>query len=101
MSASVHAGMQYPPDGEPPPPMENPPPEADSSIRSTSSRYASYWNAILFVTILQVKIECGTTNEIYAASEPNRCEYEFKYRTPAACASLPPPIQRDPLRDEL
>ena len=55
----------------------------------------------LFVTILQVKIECGTTNEIYAASEPNRCEYEFKYRTPAACASLPPPIQRDPLRDEL
>ena len=53
------------------------------------------------VTILQVKIECGTTNEIYAASEPNRCEYEFKYRTPAACASLPPPIQRDPLRDEL
>ena len=25
-----------------------PPPEADSSIRSTSGRYASYWNAFLF-----------------------------------------------------
>ena len=46
-----------PPDGEPPqlenpPGMENPPgwrtpPEADSSIRTTSSRYASYWNAFL------------------------------------------------------
>ena len=86
MSASVHAGMPYPPrdgdpprmeepppdgegeppspDGEPPldgepPRMENPPRwrtppdgepplEADSSIRSTSGRYASYWNAFLF-----------------------------------------------------
>ena len=93
VSASVHAGMPYPPgwrappwDGEPPgwstppngepPGMENPPPrdgeppwdgepppgwrthtppdgeppprEADSSIRSTSGRYASYWNAFLF-----------------------------------------------------
>ena len=56
---------------------------------------------LLCVTTLQVKIECGTTNEIYAASEPNRCEYEFKYRSPAACASLPAPSQKDPLRDEL
>ena len=56
---------------------------------------------LLFLTTLQVKVECGTTNEIYAASEPNRCEYEFKYRSPAACASVPAPIQRDPLRDEL
>ena len=31
-----------------PPRMENPPREADSSIRSTSGRYASYWNAFLF-----------------------------------------------------
>ena len=48
------------PDGEPPPNpgwrtppqprMENPPPrEADSSIRSTSGRYASYWNAYLLL----------------------------------------------------
>ena len=78
VSASVHAGMPYPPprmenpprmesprwrtppNGEPPrmenpPQMEEPTPhpprprEADSSIRSTSGRYASYWNAFLFI----------------------------------------------------
>ena len=38
-----------PQDGDPPAGMENPPPwEADTSIRSTSGRYASYWNAYLF-----------------------------------------------------
>ena len=30
------------------PPRSRPPPEADFSIRSTSSRYASYWNAFLY-----------------------------------------------------
>ena len=32
----------------PPRTRQTPPPEADSSIRSTSGRYASYWNAFLF-----------------------------------------------------
>ena len=31
-----------------PPDLADPPREADSSIRSTSGRYASYWNAFLF-----------------------------------------------------
>ena len=45
--------METPPPMESPPGMEEPPPdgdplrEADSSIRSTSGRYASYWNAYL------------------------------------------------------
>ena len=35
----------------PPRTRENPPPrEEDCSIRSTSGRYASYWNAFLFVS---------------------------------------------------
>ena len=34
-----------------PPPGTRPPREADSSIRSTSGRYASYWNAFLFFTV--------------------------------------------------
>ena len=42
-----------PPDQAEPPPRTRqttpPPPEADSRIRSTSGRYASYWNAFLFV----------------------------------------------------
>ena len=38
-----------PRDQTPPPPGPDPPPwEADCSIRSTSGRYASYWNAFLF-----------------------------------------------------
>ena len=73
VSASVHAGMPDPPQtrqtppisqtplgpGRPPRDQPDPPPprnqaepptpgEADSSIRSTSGRYASYWNAFLF-----------------------------------------------------
>ena len=42
--------MEEPPpqlDGGTPPRMENPPREADSGIRSTIGRYASYWNAFL------------------------------------------------------
>ena len=37
-----------PPQPEQTPPGTDPPPEADSSIRSTSGRYASYWNAFLY-----------------------------------------------------
>ena len=39
----------------PPPPDQAPPPEADSSIRSTSGRYASYWNAFLFLFFFKLK----------------------------------------------
>ena len=35
-----------------PPGPGRPPPEADSSIRSTSGRYASYWNAFLLTMTL-------------------------------------------------
>ncbi|CAD5215045.1 unnamed protein product [Bursaphelenchus xylophilus] len=33
----------------------------------------------------RVVIECGLELELYEATEPNRCEYEFKLRSPAAC----------------
>ncbi|CAH1774705.1 unnamed protein product [Owenia fusiformis] len=32
-----------------------------------------------------VKITCGTTSEVFSATEPSRCEYQFEFRTPAAC----------------
>ena len=38
---------QTPPWDQTPPRADTPPPEADCSIRSTSGRYASYWNAFL------------------------------------------------------
>ena len=41
-----------PPDQADSPPRDQADPrEADSSIRSTSGRYASYWNAFLFMTV--------------------------------------------------
>ena len=55
-------GWRTPQDGEPPgmenPPRdgEPPPPEADSSIRSMSGRYASYWNAFLFQGLCFVRL---------------------------------------------
>ena len=55
VSASVHAEIHPPDQADPPrsrqiPPKQTPPSrEADSSIRSTSGRYASYWNAFLLL----------------------------------------------------
>ena len=44
------------------PPGQTPPPEADSGIRSTSGRYASYWNAFLLACESTWYIhECLTT----------------------------------------
>ena len=61
VSAGIHPPSRHPPPEQTPPqeqtpradtpPGSRPPPprETDSSIRSTSGRYASYWNAFLFV----------------------------------------------------
>ena len=43
----THPPHQAPPLGADPPGPGTPPREADCSIRLTSSRYASYWNAFL------------------------------------------------------
>ena len=76
VSASVHAGMPYPrmenpPGWRIPPGWRNPPLEADSSIRSTSSRYASYWNAFLFY----IKTVCSISmdNELRLQTHPFCC----------------------------
>ena len=45
---------RHPPDqADPPNQADMPPWEADSSIRSTSGRYASYWNAFLSSIFVQ------------------------------------------------
>jgi protein kinase C substrate 80K-H len=33
----------------------------------------------------KVYLTCGSDNKLIAVSEPNRCEYEFKFETPCAC----------------
>ena len=42
----------------PPPGPGTPPREADSGIQSTSSRYASYWNAFLYFQYLDLLKQC-------------------------------------------
>ncbi|KAI8605141.1 glucosidase II beta subunit-like-domain-containing protein [Dissophora ornata] len=37
---------------------------------------------------VKLVMTCGAVNEIVAVSEPNKCEYLFKLRTPAACRVL-------------
>ena len=93
-------GLGRPPlDGEPPlgwrtpPRMENPPGtrqtpplrETDSSIRSTSGRYASYWNAFLLAKKCD-DIQWFTKSEFFRTSQvlshnPQRdcCKYLLMY----------------------
>ena len=49
--------MENPPNGGTPP-RWSPPPEADSGIRSAIGRYASYWNAFLFLSRVTQNSAC-------------------------------------------
>ena len=54
-------GETTPPDGEPPAPDGEPPPGKQTpaySIRSTSGRYASYWNAFLLCNTCMSPCSC-------------------------------------------
>jgi len=50
---------------------------------------------------LQVHLTCGMENELISVSEPNRCEYEFKFTTPAVCSEPVKPDEAADLHDEL
>ena len=49
---------------------------------------------------VKVHLKCGVTNQLLAASEPSRCEYEYRFETPAACADVMT-THLDPDHDEL
>ena len=49
LGADTSPRADFPP-GADPPPQQTPPWKADSGIRSMSGRYASYWNAFLFIS---------------------------------------------------
>ena len=55
----------------PPGPGRHPPPrEADSSIRSTSGRYASYWNAFLLPVLIYSKSKRTRVEKVYLHLKP-------------------------------
>ena len=55
---------------------------------------------------LQVRLQCGATEELSGVQEPNRCEYTAVFATPAACtpalaAAVTQRLQSWNLHDEL
>ena len=46
-------------------------------------------------------MSCGTDNTLHGASEPNKCEYEYTFSTPAVCSQPPLEPPKDERHDEL
>lgn len=44
---------------------------------------AQCWNGPARSVI--VSVGCGAENQLISAAEPNRCQYTFDFKTPAAC----------------
>merc|ERR1712013_741079 len=63
-----------------------------SSMKFTGGQ--GCWNGPARSTI--VYLQCGAENTITSVTEPNRCEYEMHFSTPAAC-KLPPGVGHDEL----
>ena len=43
----------------------------------------------------RVIMRCGLRNALVASSEPNRCEYQFIFETPALCKQLDLPLDEN------
>jgi len=70
-------------------------PEQDRYAKMKFSGGQTCWNGPARSAI--VYLHCGGENVLTAVSEPNRCEYEMHFTTPAACSNTPPPTGHDEL----
>ena len=70
-------------------------PEQDRYAKMKFSGGQTCWNGPARSAI--VYLHCGGENVLTAVSEPNRCEYEMHFTTPAACSNTPPPSGHDEL----
>ena len=61
-------------------------PEEDKHSRMKFSGGQTCWNGPARST--EVFLHCGAENVLSAVSEPNRCEYEMHFSTPAVCSAL-------------
>ena len=59
-------------------------PEGDKHSRMKFSGGQTCWNGPARST--EVFLHCGAENVLSAVSEPNRCEYEMHFSTPAVCS---------------
>ena len=79
----VHPPGRYTPQQVPPPG-----PATHAGIRSTSGRYASYWNAFLFLLVL---VGCSTSSSISSVSNVSWYSLIILSRlaTPKSCQLIP------------
>ncbi|KAI8876619.1 hypothetical protein K501DRAFT_288806 [Backusella circina FSU 941] len=46
---------------------------------------------------VKASIECGKENEIIEVSEPEKCEYHYRMKSPAVCETIEDPVLREPV----
>ena len=54
-----------------------------------------------FNWIEKIHLSCGVENQVTSVTEPNRCEYEIKFTTPAVCKEPKNPSEGADVHDEL
>ena len=91
---SLSPGSRHPPGSRHLPRSGHPlPREADSSIWSTSSQYASYWNAFLFDLFFPTALDYSLTTVLHNLSTTQECQYCQLYYFHCAIKKLKRPIK--------
>jgi len=74
-------------------------PSDDKYARQRYDRGVQCWNGPS--RSAKVVLSCGMENKVTSVTEPNRCEYEVQFTTPAICKEPKKPTEENDLHDEL